>query len=63
MAAIFASHSSINRPEAEELAHWLQAEGIDSYFLDFDPDRGLTAGRRWEDELYRHLHACSAVRA
>jgi AAA ATPase domain/TIR domain len=57
MAAIFISHSSVDRPEAEELASWLQGQGIDSYFLDFDPDKGLTAGIRWEDELYRRLHS------
>jgi hypothetical protein len=32
-----------------------------SYFLDFDPDNGIAAGKRWEEELYKHLRICRAV--
>ncbi len=46
---IFVSHSSQDRAEAEGIAQWLRQEGREGYFLDFDPDQGLTAGTRWED--------------
>jgi hypothetical protein len=61
VASIFISHSSLDRPEAEELAGWLGEQKLHSYFLDFDPERGLIAGRRWEDELYRNLRGSAAM--
>ena len=35
----------------------MQAAGCGTYFLDFDPERGIEGGRRWEDELYQRLRA------
>ena len=36
-------------------------KGSNSLVSDFDPDKGLTAGARWEDELYRRLQLSAAV--
>jgi len=61
MSRIFVSHSSRDHESAQCLGDWLQEQGHTSYFLDFDPDKGVAAGKRWEDELYRHLRLCRAV--
>ena len=61
MSRIFVSHSSRDQKSAEILGQWLQDQGHTSYFLDFDPDKGIAAGKHWEDELYRHLRLCRAV--
>ena len=61
MSRIFVSHSSRDHESAKLLGHWLQEQGHTSCFLDFDPDKGIAAGKHWEDELYRHLRLCRAV--
>lgn len=52
MSALFISHSSADEALAGELKARLAAAGHRSVFLDFDPDRGIPAGRHWERELY-----------
>src|SRR5262245_50088 len=61
MSAIFISHSSSDNEAALDLADWLTSQGHRSTFLDFDPARGIPAGRDWELELYHQLRACRAV--
>ena len=61
MSHIFISHSSKDHESAQAVADWLKEQGHTFYFLDFDPDNGITAGKHWEDELYRHLRLCRVV--
>jgi hypothetical protein len=55
MASLFVSHSSLDRDEAERVAQRLQVEGFAALFLDFDPARGIAAGRDWRRELSAQL--------
>ena len=61
MSSIFISHSSSDDPLARELVAFLESAGHQSYFLDFDPAKGIPAGRNWEQELYAHLRKCQIV--
>jgi tetratricopeptide (TPR) repeat protein len=61
MSRLFLSHSSANNVEAVALRDWLAAEGWDDVFLDLDPDRGITAGERWERALTAAASRCEAV--
>lgn len=61
MSAIFISHSSADNAVAVTLQALLAARGHRSVFLDFDPQRGIPAGRQWERELYAQLRGCQAV--
>jgi len=61
VAQIFISHSSVDRTEAQELLEWLRSEGFASTFLDFDDERGIAPGEKWESTLYREVSACDAV--
>ena len=57
MSAIFLSHSSADNEPADTLRRWLEGQGYRSFFLDFDPEQGIPAGRDWEKELYAQLRA------
>jgi WD40 repeat protein len=59
--SVFVSHSSADRQAAQRVAERLRSEGCATYFLDFDPDQGIKAARRWEDELYQQLRASRAL--
>jgi WD40 repeat protein/type II secretory pathway predicted ATPase ExeA len=61
VAQIFISHASVDRTEAAELLEWLRAHGFGSTFLDFDDERGIAPGEKWESTLYREISACDAV--
>jgi WD40 repeat protein len=61
MSSIFLSHSSADNEAADRLRQWLDGQGYRSFFLDFDPDQGIPAGRDWEKELYAQLRACRAI--
>lgn len=61
MTAIFISHSSADSATALELKHWLEAQGHNSLFLDFDPEEGIKGGSDWEQTLYQKLRQCQAV--
>ncbi len=61
MAQIFISHSSADGKEAAELLEWLRTQGFASTFLDFDDERGIAPGEKWESTLYREISACDAV--
>ncbi len=61
VARIFISHSSADNALAAALADWLKAEGFDDFFLDFEPERGIVAGERWERALHTAAARCEAV--
>jgi hypothetical protein len=61
MSIIFISHSSRDNKAATELRSFLEEQGHQSVFLDFDPAEGIPAGRSWEKELYAQLRGCQAV--
>jgi hypothetical protein len=61
LASLFISHSSSDRDAAQRLAERLHAEGFAALFLDFDPERGIPAGRNWERELYAQLRKTDAL--
>jgi hypothetical protein len=58
---IFISHSSADNASARHVADWLTSRGFRALFLDFDPARGIPAGRNWEEELYARLRQAVAV--
>jgi len=61
MSAIFISHSSKDNAWAERIAAWLEEQGYEGVFLDFDPQNGIPAGLDWKQELYHQLRRCRAV--
>ena len=61
MSRIFLSHSSANTAEAIAIRDWMIAHGWDDLFVDFDPDRGLKAGERWQEALKRAANRCELV--
>ncbi len=61
MSSIFISHSSKDNQWAASLKTKLIEQGHRSLFLDFDPENGIPAGRKWETELYTQLKGCQAV--
>ena len=61
MPALFISHSSRDLVVTERVSNWLQRAGFATVFVDFDPDRGIPAGRNWERELYAQLRRTEAV--
>jgi hypothetical protein len=61
LASLFISHSSTDRDAAQRLVERLRAEGFAALFVDFDPERGIPAGRNWERELYAQLRKTDAV--
>ena len=61
MSSIFLSHSSRDNAIAQQVKARLEQWGHRSVFLDFDPERGIPAGRDWEKELYAKLRECRAV--
>jgi hypothetical protein len=52
------SHSSANNADAVALRDWLKSEGWDDVFLDIDPQRGISAGERWERALNEAASRC-----
>src|SRR4051794_14890424 len=61
MASVFVSHSSRDRAVTERVVARLRAAGFAALFVDFDPERGIPAGRNWERELYAQLRRTDAV--
>ena len=60
-ASVFISHASTDNAAADRVRSVLRAAGFASIFLDFDPERGIPPGRRWEDELYAALRKSDIV--
>ena len=61
MSRLFLSHSSANNAEAVAIRDWLAAAGWNDVFLDLDPERGISAGERWERALNAAASRCEAV--
>ncbi|GKS65717.1 hypothetical protein YTPLAS72_30210 [Nitrospira sp.] len=61
MSSIFISHSSRDNAIAQQVKAQLEQWGHRSVFLDFDPEKGIPAGRDWEKELYAKLRECRVV--
>jgi hypothetical protein len=61
MTSLFISYSSDDRMLASTLADTLRRRGYESLFVDFDADRGIPPGVRWEDELYARLRRADGV--
>ncbi len=61
MSTLFISHSSNDESIAKEVKQQLAKQNHFSVFLDFDAEKGITAGQNWEQTLYRKLRACEAV--
>lgn len=40
---------------------WLEGQGFDQGFLDFDKHSGIPPGANWEKTLYREIERCDAV--
>lgn len=61
MSKIFISHSSLDNAKALAVGEWLKENGWDDFFLDFEPDKGLTPGQRWQEALKDAGSRCDAV--
>jgi TIR domain len=61
MSRIFISHSSQNNDETAALRDWLHEEGWSEIFLDFDGEKGLRPGSRWQNELTVAVQRCQTV--
>jgi formylglycine-generating enzyme required for sulfatase activity len=64
VSRLFISHSSSNDDWAIALRDWLIAEGWsepDDIFLDLDPERGISAGQKWQRAFADAATRCEAV--
>ncbi|GAG60022.1 unnamed protein product, partial [marine sediment metagenome] len=61
MSRIFLSHSHSNNAEAVAMRDWLNGQGWNDVFLDLDPERGLKAGQRWQEQLKLAAEKCELV--
>src|SRR5215469_1027548 len=61
MARVFISHSSRDRELTERMRHWLNEQGFEAPFLDFDKHDGIPPGADWEKTLYREIERSEAV--
>jgi WD40 repeat protein len=61
MSSLFVSYNRADAIKVSQLCDWLTTRGYHSLFLDFDPERGVPAGTKWEAELYAHLRRADAV--
>jgi hypothetical protein len=61
VSRIFLGHSSANEAEAIAVHDWLIEQWWNDLFLDLDPERGIKAGQRWQEELKRAAERCEVV--
>jgi TIR domain/AAA ATPase domain len=61
VATIFISHSSRDHEAAQRFMTWLQSQGFDTPFLDFDKHAGIAPGSNWEKTLYREVERSEAI--
>lgn len=61
MARVFISHSSRDVEPAARIKAWLQEQGFETPFLDFDKHAGIPPGADWEKTLYREIEQSEAI--
>ncbi|MCZ6774705.1 MAG: TIR domain-containing protein, partial [Proteobacteria bacterium] len=61
MARVFISHSSRDGEPAARIKAWLQEQGFETPFLDFDKHAGIAPGADWEKTLYREIEQSEAI--
>ena len=61
MARVFISHSSRDGELAARIKTWLEQQGFDTPFLDFDKHAGIPPGADWERTLYREIDQSQAI--
>jgi len=61
MARVFLSHSSRDNPSASRMKAWLEQQGFEAPFLDFDKHSGIPPGADWEQTLYREIDRSQAL--
>ena len=61
MARVFVSHSSRDNAQAARIKTWLEEQGFDAPFLDFDKHAGIAPGADWERALYREIDQSEAM--
>ena len=61
MARVFLSHSSRDNASAGRIRAWLERQGFEAQFLDFDKHSGIQPGENWEKTLYREIERSHAL--
>ncbi|MFM9046971.1 MAG: toll/interleukin-1 receptor domain-containing protein, partial [Cyanobium sp.] len=61
MARVFLSHSSRDNASAGRMKAWLEQQGFEAPFLDFDKHIGIPPGADWERTLYREIERSQAL--
>ena len=61
MARVFLSHSSRDNASAGRMKAWLEQQGSDAPFLDFDKHAGIPPGADWEKTLYHEIEQSQAL--
>ncbi len=61
MARVFLSHSSRDNASAGRIKAWLEQQGFQAPFLDFDKHIGIPPGADWEKTLYREINQSQAL--
>src|ERR1700738_3746857 len=61
MSAIFISHSTMDKADADVMADWLKKQGHTAYFIDYNEQSGIRAGTGGAQVLYQRLRQCQAV--
>jgi WD40 repeat protein len=61
MARVFLSHSSRDNASAGRIKAWLEQQGFEAPFLDFDKHIGIPPGADWEKTLYREIDQSQAL--
>jgi hypothetical protein len=61
MARVFVSHSNLDHQAASRIKNWLQDQGFEAPFLDFDKHTGIAPGAEWEQVLYREIQRTQAL--
>jgi len=61
MARVFLSHSSRDSASAARIKAWLEEQGFEAPFLDFDKHIGIPPGADWEKTLYREIDQSQAL--
>jgi hypothetical protein len=61
MARVFLSHSSRDNASAGRIKDWLEQQGFEAPFLDFDKHSGIPPGATWEKTRYPEIERSHAL--